>query len=73
MDELVLLSLAIKLALLFGCAEVALLYLRRLDRRLGIDWKQDIAPRLEADARASALYFGLRFLAVFVSLAIVLS
>jgi hypothetical protein len=73
MDEIVLLSLAIKIGFLFAGAELALLYLGRLDRRLGIDWKKDIAPLLERDARAAAQYFGLRFAAVFVGLALLIS
>ncbi|MCM0018442.1 MAG: hypothetical protein NBV67_00445 [Tagaea sp.] len=35
--------------------------LRRYDLRLGIVWKESVWPTLSADARALALYFGLRF------------
>lgn len=73
MDEIVLLSLAIKLGALLLAVEIALLYLRRFDRRLGLEFKEKIVPLLEQNALAGAVYFGLRFAGTVLGLAIAIS
>jgi hypothetical protein len=62
MDEIIIISTLLKLFFGFVGLEIALLYLRRLDKRVGFEWKEKIVPALEENAVAGALYTGLRFL-----------
>lgn len=61
-----------KIVMVLAAVELLLLYLRRLDKRVGFSWKTKIVPGIEDNAMASAIYFGLRFagLAIGVGLAI---
>lgn len=71
--EILLVSAAFKLAILFAAVEYGLFTLRRLDKRVGFNWRQYIAPRLERSPIGSGLYFGLRFLGLILGIAITLS
>lgn len=59
------LTLAVAMKLLYGLAGVIFLILvsRWLDRRAGVMFRE-VMERIRADAKATALYFGLRFLAL---------
>ena len=61
MELMVLVSGLFKIAMVLVAVEVLLLYLRRLDKRVGFSWKSKIVPGIENNAMASAVYFGLRF------------
>ena len=62
-----------KLALLFVAIEYGLFTLRRLDKRVGFNWRRIIAPRLEHSPVGAGLYFGLRFLGLILGIALTLS
>lgn len=72
-DILALKSVVLKLVLLFVAVEIAMMYLRRFDNRIGTVWKDDIAPLFERSPLAAAVYYGLRFFAVFDGLARIVS
>lgn len=63
------------LVVLFAFIAIALVFLclQKLDRLNGTNWAEDIGQQFETDAKAAAHYYGLRFAAVCISLAILLS
>lgn len=70
---MVLVSGAFKIVMVLAAVELALAYLRRLDKRVGFDWEEKIVTNIEDDAMASAVYFGLRFAGLVVGIAIAIS
>lgn len=71
--DILLVSAAFKLAILFAAVEYGLFTLRRLDKRVGFEWRQRIAPRLSTCPIGAGIYFGLRFLGLILGIAITLS
>ena len=56
----------------FIAFELAFMYLRRLDKKNGTNWGEDIGSQFKTNADAASKYYGLRFLAVCLALAILL-
>jgi len=73
MEWMILVSGLFKLVMVLAAVELALAYLRRLDKRVGFDWEEKIVTNIEDDAMASAVYFGLRFAGLVVGIAIAIS
>ena len=73
-DNLVALgNFAVKIACLFVAAELAMIFLRRIDRRQGIDFKKDIVPVLLKSSIALAIYRSAILIATALVLAAALS
>lgn len=73
MLEIVAATAGVKLgALLFG-GFMTVLFLSWLDRRAGVDWQNDVAPKIKADADAAAVYYGLRVAGALVAVAVAIS
>jgi len=73
MELMVLVSGLFKIVMVLAAVELALAYLRRLDKRVGFDWETKIVTNIEDDAMASAVYFGLRFAGLVVGIAVAIS
>lgn len=61
-----------KLFFFFIGMEVALWYLRRLDRRLGLDWRK-VVDGFEGGGSGAGAYLGLRIAGLLLAVAILLS
>lgn len=73
MDLIIVYSTLLKLAFAFGGFEVALWLLRRMDKRNGIKWNEQVWSKLHESPMAMAIYFGARFLGVAILVGLVIS
>lgn len=73
MDDVILYSLLVRLAVAAIALGTLFWFLRLLDARAGLDWKGEVIPTLERDPRALADYLGKRWLGACVVLGLLLS
>ncbi|MGE0658270.1 MAG: transglycosylase SLT domain-containing protein [Reyranellaceae bacterium] len=73
MQDILLLSLVVKLVVAVAAIALAWLVLRRLDRSLGVNFRADVWPKLSNTGIGLAIYHGLRFFGVMLLIGLVLS